>query len=92
MTVDPLRPDPAPPPLTLNSAGNGPHFASRSPPLPRTPSKWNTDGLPQRVLTDITAAACASTLVAPLITIIDRYRTIFSLQTNPLAINSPPQS
>ncbi|MCJ1277287.1 hypothetical protein MMC21_005098 [Puttea exsequens] len=52
--------------------------------LPRSPSKpsstvftyenskWNTKDLPWRVTSDITAAACASGLVAPVITIIDR--------------------
>ena len=40
--------------------------------LPLTTSKWNTKNLPWRLTSDITAAACASGLVAPLITIIDR--------------------
>ncbi|KAL6717061.1 hypothetical protein ACLMJK_004975 [Lecanora helva] len=55
----------------------------RNPLIPRTPPKptpafslnsheWNTRNLPWRIASDITAAACASGLVAPLITIIDR--------------------
>lgn len=35
-------------------------------------SKWNTKNIPSRIASDITAAACASGLVSPLITIIDR--------------------
>lgn len=35
--------------------------------------KWNIKDLPWRITTDIMSAACASGLVAPLITIIDRY-------------------
>ena len=39
---------------------------------PAANAGWNTKNLPWRVTSDITAAACASGLVAPLITIIDR--------------------
>ena len=35
-------------------------------------SQWNTKELPWRLTSDLTAAACASGLVSPLITIIDR--------------------
>ena len=48
---------------------------SRSLPTPVKPpnaEKWNTKDLPWRIVTDVTAAACASALVSPLITIIDR--------------------
>ncbi|KAK3176875.1 hypothetical protein OEA41_008201 [Lepraria neglecta] len=52
-------------------------IVSRAPPkppsiIPLKEHKWNTRDLPWRVATDVTAAACASSLVAPLITIIDR--------------------
>ena len=35
-------------------------------------SQWNTRELPWRFTSDLTAAACASGLVSPLIAIIDR--------------------
>lgn len=74
MTVNQLGRDAAVPQLTVKSTVNEPPYASRpSSPRSRSPSRWNTERLPQRVLTDITSAACASTLVAPLITMIDRY-------------------
>lgn len=44
-----------------------------SPVIPLNPQQWSTANLPWRITSDITAAACASGLVAPLITIIDRY-------------------
>ncbi len=81
MTEEPLHPDPAAPSVTLDAAAESPPFSSRPSPLPRTPSKWNTEHLPQRILADIAAAACASTLVAPLITIIDRYAPLTVLHT-----------
>ncbi|KAK4693041.1 hypothetical protein P7C71_g4276, partial [Lecanoromycetidae sp. Uapishka_2] len=40
--------------------------------VPLKITDWNTRNLPWRVTSDITAAACASGLVSPLITIIDR--------------------
>ena len=40
--------------------------------LPLHKSQWNTKELPWRLTSDLTAAACASGLVSPLITIIDR--------------------
>lgn len=40
--------------------------------LERT-NNWNTKDLSWRITSDITAAACASGLVSPLITMIDRY-------------------
>lgn len=40
--------------------------------FPLKESRWNTNHLPWRVTSDFTAAACASGLVSPLITIIDR--------------------
>ena len=40
--------------------------------FPLKESTWNTGHLPWRVTSDLTAAACASGLVSPLITIIDR--------------------
>ncbi|KAL8783157.1 MAG: hypothetical protein Q9195_009470 [Heterodermia aff. obscurata] len=40
--------------------------------LPLNKSQWNTKELPWRLTSDLTAAACASGLVSPLITIIDR--------------------
>jgi hypothetical protein len=53
-------------------------IVSRTPPkpssiIPLKEHKWNTKDLPWRVTADVTAAACASGLVAPLITMIDRY-------------------
>ena len=40
--------------------------------IPFQEQKWNTKDLPWRITSDVTAAACASGSVAPLITIIDR--------------------
>ena len=40
--------------------------------LPLNKSQWNTKELPWRLTSDLTAAACSSGLVSPLITIIDR--------------------
>ncbi|CAF9931863.1 hypothetical protein IMSHALPRED_008733 [Imshaugia aleurites] len=40
--------------------------------IPLKSHAWNTKNLPWRVVSDLTAAACASGLVSPLITIIDR--------------------
>ncbi|KAM0796110.1 hypothetical protein BDR22DRAFT_776031, partial [Usnea florida] len=39
---------------------------------PLSTHNWNTDHLPWRITSDLTAATCASGLVSPLITIIDR--------------------
>jgi hypothetical protein len=44
---------------------------------PPSSQRYNTTQLPQRILTDATASASAALLVAPLITIIDRYRSPF---------------
>jgi len=43
--------------------------------LPWKERQWNTKDLPWRATSDLTAAGCASGLVSPLITIIDRYVT-----------------
>ena len=40
--------------------------------FPSKDQPWNTIDLPWRVTSDLTAAACASGLISPLITIIDR--------------------
>lgn len=40
--------------------------------IPFQEQEWNTKNLPWRITSDVTAAACASGLVAPIITIIDR--------------------
>lgn len=40
--------------------------------IPLKAHQWNTKSLPWRVTSDLTAATCASGLVSPLITIIDR--------------------
>jgi len=58
--------------------GNAP-FQPPSISLPQRPSvvhgRWYTQDLPWRISSDIAAAACASGLISPLITIIDRYRS-----------------
>lgn len=38
-------------------------------------SKWNTKNLFSRLASDVASAAAAASLVAPIISIIDRYRT-----------------
>ena len=40
--------------------------------IPFQEQEWNTKDLPWRITSDVTAAACASGCVAPVITIIDR--------------------
>ena len=42
-----------------------------------TSSKWNTKNLPSRIAADALSAGCAASLVAPVITIIDRYVYFF---------------
>lgn len=62
--------------ITEKAFGHMPNVILPSEPEPGlsvSPQKRNTEELPWRITSDVTAAACASGLVAPLITIIDRY-------------------
>lgn len=62
--------------IAERALGHMPNVVLPSEPRPGlslSPPKRNTKELPWRITSDVTAAACASGLVSPLITIIDRY-------------------
>lgn len=81
----PIEDKPAPPNIFIPRPPHG-HTTVN----PLKTHTWNTNKLPWRVLSDLTAATCASGLVSPLITIIDRYTNILPTLNPPIPL--PPQS
>lgn len=66
-----------------------PQLSKRDTASPKTESRWNTRNLALRLAADIASAASAAALVAPLISIIDKYAFLCSPPLPPAPFAHP---
>lgn len=71
-TLSPACTPPTPAPLPSTMSRPGPEQQAR-PPATQPRPRWNTEQLGLRIGADALSAACAGILVAPIVTMIDRY-------------------